>query len=72
MVAIQNYWKTSFERSCGETLDTRGRSNQTVRSIKGENHDKSFNFFLCFPAANCLNSGGNDSNCKSCKSFLLQ
>ena len=67
MVAIQNYWKTSFERGCGETLDTPGSSNQTLRSIKGKYGDMRFIFFTCFPAANCIHSAGNDSNCKSCK-----
>ena len=67
MVAIRNFWKTSFKRGCGETLDTPGRSNQTVRSIKGEYGDMGFIFFTCFPAANCLHSAGNDANCENFK-----
>ena len=34
IAAIQNYWMARFERGCGETMDTAGRSNQTVRSAK--------------------------------------
>ena len=72
MVAIQNYWKTRFERGCRETADTPGRSNQTVRSTKGGYDDIRFNFSHVFQQLIVLHSAGNDSNCKSCKSFSLQ
>ena len=62
----------SIECGCRETLDTAGRSKKPFGPIKGEYDDIQLDVFTYFPAAYCLLSAGNDSNCENCKSFYSE
>ena len=73
MAAILNYWMAIFKRSCGETLDTVGRSNQTVRSDKRRIRRYTAHFFS--PAFQLLIAYiqlGTTLTAKIAKNFPLQ